>query len=175
MTAPGGSLVSNFTPAAYLANQDPGYAFQLNQGTSALQNSQAANSGALSGAALKGLMAYNQDYASTGYQNAFNRWQSQQSNIYSRLMGLAGLGENAAAQAGNTATSFGQQIGSNITSAGNAGAAGIIGAGNALSSGANTAGGYYYMNQMLNNQGPTGASAIQTFPAGTQPGTGSEF
>jgi hypothetical protein len=175
--APGGSLNSNFTGADYLANQDPGYQFQLNQGTSALQNSQAANSGALSGSALKGLMSYNQDYASTGYQNAFNRWQSNQSNTYSRLMGLAGLGENAAAQAGNNATSFGQGIANTTVGAGNATAAGIVGSSNAASGALSSAPGYYYMNQMLNqnaNQLPAG-SQIQDFPAGTASGTGGSF
>jgi hypothetical protein len=120
-------------------------------------------------------MSYNQDYASTGYQNAFNRWQSNQSNTYSRLMGLAGLGENAGAQVGNNSVSFGQNIGSNIVGAGNAQAAGTVGAGNALSQGANNGAGYYYMNQLLNQvNGLTGASAIQNYPAGTQPGTTGE-
>jgi hypothetical protein len=165
--APGGQFNTNFTAQDYLNNQDPGYQFQLQQGQNALQNSQAAGSGALSGAAMKGLIGYNQDYASTGYQNAFNRWQSNQSNIYSRLMGLAGLGENAAAGAGNAATSFGQSIGNAGMAAGAAGAAGTVGTANALMGGINNGAGYYYMNQLMNQGGGGGSpSSVEGTPIG---------
>lgn len=95
-----GSLAAAFTPQDYLNNKDPGYDFQLQQGTQALRNAAGAGSGALSGAALKDLIGYNQDYASTGYQNAFGRFTTQQNNVYSRLSGLAGMGQ---ASAGNVA------------------------------------------------------------------------
>lgn len=149
MLQPGGQLLRSFTPQDYLANRDPGYAFQLQQGQQALQNSQAAGNGVLSGTALKDLIGFNQNYASTGYQNAFDRWQAQNTNVYNRLMGMAGLGENAAAGAGNTGAAIGANMAGSIMGAGNAQAAGQVGVANALTGGLNNAGGYYMLNQML--------------------------
>jgi len=142
-----GSLTQPFTAADYLANKDLGYQFQLNQGQNALQNSQAAQGGALSGAALKSLIAYNQDYASTGYQNAWNRWNAQQTNTINRLGSLAQLGQAASTNSATGASSFSNGIANTITGAGNAAAAGTVGAANAVNSGL----GYYYLSQ--NNGG----------------------
>lgn len=150
MLAPGGQLMQSFTPADYLANKDPGYQFQLQQGQQALQNSQAAGNGVLTGSAMKDLMGYNQGMASTGYQNAFDRWQSQNTNVYNRLMGQAQLGENAAAGAGNTGATIGANMAGSMMGAGNAAAAGTVGVGNAISGGINNGMGYYYLNQMMN-------------------------
>lgn len=160
-----GSLGKTFTGADYLANQDPGYQFQLNQGQQALQNSQAAQGGVLSGAALKGLMNYNQDYASTGYNNAFGRFNTQQSNIYNRLGNLATLGQNSAAGAGANGASFANGIAGTITGAGNAAAAGTIGMGNAITGSINNGLGYYQLNSILN---PTKTGG--TVPGGYSPG-----
>lgn len=130
-----GSLTKSFTPEDYLANKDPGYEFQRQQGEQALRNAAGAGSGAIGGAALKDLLKYNQDYAGTAYQNAFNRYQTQQGNIFSRLSGLLGVGQNAAntsAQVGTTLTGNA----SNFTAgAGAATGAGIVGAGNSISDG----------------------------------------
>jgi hypothetical protein len=95
-----GSLTAAFTPQDFLNNQDPGYGFELQQGTQALRNAAGAGSGALSGAALKDLLGYSQGFARTGYQDAFGRFTTQQNNVYSRLSGLAGMGQ---ASAGNVA------------------------------------------------------------------------
>src|SRR5688572_32538317 len=62
-----GSFTDPFDVEAFYQYQDPGYAFELQQGTQALQNSAAAGSGALSGAALKDLLGYSQNFARTGY------------------------------------------------------------------------------------------------------------
>lgn len=136
---------------------DPGYQFQLGQGQQALQNSQAAGDGSLSGSALKGLVQYNQNYANTAYSNAFNQYQTQNSNIYSRLANLANLGQNAAAGTGQAAVSTGANEANTITGAGNAQAAGIVGTGNAITSSANNGLSYYMMNNMANNGSLFGA------------------
>lgn len=155
-----GSLTQPFTAQDYLNNQDPSYQFQLTQGQNALQNSQAASGGVLSGAALKSLIGYNQDYASTGYQNAWNRWNTQQNNTVSRLGSLAQLGESAASNQASGASTFAGGIANTITGAGNASAAGAVGAANAVTGAANNATGYYYLNQNTGNpysqQGLTG-------------------
>jgi hypothetical protein len=159
-----GSLTHNFTGQDYLNNQDPGYQFQLQQGQNALQNSQAADSGAMSGAAMKGLIGYNQGMASTGYQNAFNRFQTTQNNQYSRLSGLMGLGENAAAGAGNTGAALAGTIGNTITGSANASAAGTVGVANAVTGAINNGSGYYMLNQMM-SPNYTGANTQQTTAA----------
>lgn len=133
-----GDLGGQFTSADYLANKDPGYDFQLQQGQQALQNSQAAGDGALSGSALKGLIDFNQGMASTGYQNAYNRWLQSQQNTYGQLSGLASLGENAGANLGNTGANFGKTMSDSIMGAGNAKASGIMGVNNSVMGGINS-------------------------------------
>lgn len=173
-TSPGyGSLTQTFTPQDYLANQDPGYQFQLQQGQQALQNSQAAQGGVLSGAALKDLINFNQGTAATGYQNAFNRFQTQQNNTYSRLGNIATLGQNSAANAGSTGANFANGISGTITGAGNAAAAGQIGVGNAISSGINSGIGYYQLNQLMTpNAAASSPTAGSTSGLGAYPGGG---
>lgn len=127
-----GSLTQNFTPQDYLNNQDPGYQFQLQTGGQALRNADTPGVGSLSGAALKDLMSFNQGMASTGYQNAFNRFQTQQNNVFSRLSGIAGLGQNAASNTGTAGTSLGIGAGQAQAAAGASQAAGIVGASNAI-------------------------------------------
>lgn len=128
---PTGFLTQLFTPEAFRAGMDPGYQWRLQQGAQGVMNTAAAGSGALSGPALKALMEYNQGAASQEYSAAFNRFQTQQGNIFQRLTSMAGLGQNAAANVGNNAMTAGGQIGGNIVGGANAGAAGQIGAANA--------------------------------------------
>jgi hypothetical protein len=131
-----GSFTKPFDVEEFYKYQDPGYWFRLQQGTQGLQNSAAAGSGALSGAALKDLMTFNQDSASQEYGNAFNRYQTQQGNIFSRLLSTAQLGQNAAAGVGASGTQLAGNAGQAISNAGTAAGSGIVGAGNALSQGA---------------------------------------
>lgn len=130
-----GSLTQPFDVEQFYNYADPGYAFQLQQGTQALQNSAAVGGSALGGAALKDLLKYNQDYAGTAYNDAFNRYQAQQGNIFSRLFQLTQLGQNAAAGVGAQGTSLAGNAGQAVSNAGSATGAGIVGAGNSLSNG----------------------------------------
>lgn len=95
---PGGDLNKTFT-ASDMAAYDPGYAFRLSEGQRALGASQAAAGGALGGGALKQAMRYGQDYASSEYQNAFNRFMAQQQQRFGILSGAAGIGQRASDQA----------------------------------------------------------------------------
>ena len=109
-----------FTKDDFLANKDPGYEWNLQQGQQSLQNSAAAKSGLVNAGTMASLSNYSQNQASNEYQNAFNRYQTQIQGNYNRWSGLAGLGENAAAGAGNNATSAGQSIGNTAVGMGNA-------------------------------------------------------
>lgn len=148
-----GSLMKNFTMDDYLKNQDPSYQFALKQGQNALTSRSGVSGSSIGGAALKGLVGYNQDYASTGYNNAFDRYQVQQGNIFSRLSSLAGSGQASANNTSSAGTQFGAQAGSNLIGAGNAQAAGTIGSANAVAGGLSNAAGAYYMNSLKGSSG----------------------
>lgn len=130
-----GSFTQPFDVEQFYKYEDPGYAFRLQQGQQAIQNGAAAGSGALSGAALKDLIGYNQDAASTEYGNAFNRYQTTQGNIFSRLMGIAQLGQNSASNVGAQGSTLAGNAGQFLSNAGSAQGAGIVGGSNALTGG----------------------------------------
>jgi hypothetical protein len=146
-----GSLTQPFTMQDYLNNQDPSYQFTQQQGQQALMNSAGAQNGVLSGSAMKDLLNYSQGLAGQQYQAAYNRWTTNQGNTFQRLAQVAGLGESAAAGAGNMGVQSGANMANTITGAGNAAASGIVGASNAFSSGANNLAGYYYLQQNTGN------------------------
>ncbi len=95
-----GAMAKPFTMADYQA--DPGYAFRLSEGQKALERTNAAKGKYFSGQAIKGLTDYNQNSASQEYQNAYDRFNTNQSNLYNRLAGLSTSGQQAA---GGIATS----------------------------------------------------------------------
>ena len=109
---------------------DPSYQFRLERGLDAVQSGAAAQGGLLSGATLKALQGYGQDMASQEYQNAYNRFNADQTNRYNRLSNIVGLGQNAAAQQGNAGMQTAQAVANNTMSGANAQAAGQIAAGN---------------------------------------------
>lgn len=143
---PTGYLTQTFGPEQFKQGIDPGYQWRLQQGNQSTMNTAGAGSGALSGPALKALLDYNQGAGSQEYGAAFDRFQTQQGNIYQRLAGIANLGQNAAAGVGAQGVQTGANIGANIVGGANAGAAGQIGAANAYSGAASDLGslGYLY-------------------------------
>jgi hypothetical protein len=155
-----------FTQQDYLANQDPGYQFQLQTGGQALRNADTPGVGSLSGQSLKDLMTFNQGTAATGYQNAFNRYQTQNNNVFARLSGLAGLGQNAASNTGTAGTQLGTGIAQAQAGAAASQAGGIIGAGNAASGAANTYAGLAYLAN--NNSASAAQQSINAGIAGNQ-------
>jgi hypothetical protein len=193
--APGGSLTQQFgqfsAPTAAQAAAMPGYQFQLQQGTNALQNSAAARGGLLSTGTAKALDQYSQGLASTdygnlfnqalqGYQTNFNTFNTQQNEAYQRLAGLSGQGAASAAglnnvqQQGTNALASSlmgtaQQQGQDIMGGANAGAAGTVGGTNALVGGlsgaANSIGGALGLSSILGAQNAGGPTS-GTFGAG---------
>ena len=111
-TAPGGQFTKSFGMSDF--EQDPGYGFRMSEGLKALDRTAAARGGLLSGATLKGAQRYGQDLGSQEYQNAFNRYQTNRSNLINPLQSLAGVGQ--------TSTNQGIAAGSNYaTNVGNLG------------------------------------------------------
>lgn len=121
------SFQHDFTMGDY--QKDPGYDFRMNEGQKALERSAAARGGLQSGGTLKALDRYGQDYASNEYQNAYNRFNTNQTQRFNRLSSIAGLGQTANAQTNAAGMNYANQAGSNSMGAANAaGAAGIAGA-----------------------------------------------
>lgn len=129
---PGGYLTQTFDPTQQQLEQYPGYQFQLDQGNLALQNANSVGGSALSGAALKNLMTFNQGLAASNYNNYFNQFQTQQNNIFNRLNGIASLGQNAAGNLGNAGTTLGTGIAQAQAGAAGSIAGGIVGATNSI-------------------------------------------
>jgi len=94
-----GYLTQQFTPELFQQGIDPGYAFRLQQGQMAAQRQGNVAGGGLGGNVMKGLQDYTQGQASQEYGNAFNRFQTQRSNIYNTLAGIAGIGQASQQQA----------------------------------------------------------------------------
>ncbi|MDA8254375.1 MAG: DNA transfer protein p32 [Betaproteobacteria bacterium] len=154
-----GYLTQQFTPQTFL--NSPQYQFQQQQGAQAIRNADTPGVGALSGAALKDLMNFNQGLASTYYGNYFNMQQTAQNNIFSRLSGLAGLGQNAATQVGTSGTQLGTGIAQAQAGAGASLAGGIVGGTNSLTSGLNNGAAYLQLGSLMSGGG-----------GGAGPGTG---
>lgn len=117
----------DFTAADF--QQDPGYAFRMQEGQKALERSAAARGGLNSGAAMKALSRYGQDFASNEYSNAYNRFNADRDRRFGRLSNIAGMGQNAASQMGSAGQNYANQSGANTMGAANAaGAAGMASA-----------------------------------------------
>lgn len=109
----------------------PDYQFAMQQGTQAVDRSQAASGGLNSGAAIKAATEFGQGLASQQY-----------GNYYNRLLSLAQIGGNAATGSANNALASGNAIASSLGNYGTAQASGIVGSANALSGGLNSLGTY---------------------------------
>jgi hypothetical protein len=129
-----GSLTQPFNVSNW-QQLSPAYNFQRQQGTQGVLNADTAGQGALSGSAMKDLIDYNQSAANTGFNSAFNQYQTQQGNIFSRLSGIAQLGQASANNTGQQGTALAGQAAQSATNIGTAQAGGIVGSANAISGG----------------------------------------
>lgn len=129
---------------------DPSYQFRLGEGLKSLDRQAAARGGLISGQALKAAQDFGQQSASQEYQNAFNRYQTNRTNMLQPLGNLLASGQSAAANAGSAAANYGTTAGNNITSGAAAQAAGTIGQANALTGGVSQYLNYDTNNNLLN-------------------------
>lgn len=156
-----GSLLKTFT--ADDLNADPvyqsGLQFGLSEGEKGINRQAAATGSSLSGATLKALTRFGNDYGSTKANDAFNRFNVNQDRTYNKLAGVSGAGQQATNQVGQAAQNFGTAQAGNITSAGNARAAGYIGQANAVSNGVGQGVNAWQSNSLMNRVFPTGMSS----------------
>ena len=145
-----GYLTQQFGPQQLQGNLAPNYQFGLSQGQQA--NTQASNAAGGGSNVNRSNQMFTQNYAQNAYQNAFNNYNTQRTNLYNQNAGLAGIGANAAENAGNAQLGIGTNI-SNITQGiGNAQAAGQIGQANAYGGALSNAGNTAALYGILGNQ-----------------------
>ena len=154
-------LTHQFGPSDLQSGLAPNYQFMLNQGLGAQRQTQNVGGGGSN--VTRAADIFSQNYAQNAYQQAFNNYQAQRTNIYNTLQSIAGIGQTGAAGLSN----LGSGVATNVANLGiqgaNAQAAGTIGQANAISGGitgvANTIGNaglsYALLNQ--NSAQPTGA------------------
>ena len=106
------ALQAGFNPGDLAS--DPGYQFQLEQGNTAAERQLGAMGMSQSGAAIKAAQERAQGLANTTYNDAYNRWLSQNQ----QLANVGNTGYNAAQNIGNIQQQMGN-IGAYTTAANN--------------------------------------------------------
>lgn len=153
-------LATEYTPFGMQQfQQDPGYAFRMQEGMKALERSAAARSKLLSGGMLKDAQRYGQDLASQEYMNAFNRYQAERNARLNPLQSLAGIGQTATNQLGQAGQTMAGNVGQAMGAAAQARASGYVGGANALSQGLGTYLNYQQGQNFLNALRPQQATA----------------
>lgn len=158
-----GSLTRKFG-ANDLANDtvyNTGLQFGLDEGTKALNNQAAANGSYLSGATAKALTRYGNDYGTTKANDAYNRFNTDNTNIYNRLAGITGTGQQASSQVGSAGANYGNNISNTATSLGNARAASGIAQSNAIGGGISGAINVYNQNQLMSRLFPSSSGGYK--------------
>jgi hypothetical protein len=146
-----GSLLKQPTRADIEA--DPTYAmgmqFGLDEGTKGINRQAAATGGLLSGATLKALTKYGNDYGTQKAGDAVNRINAGKQQQYSMLSGMSGGGQAAAGQTQAAGSQYASAVGQAAVGLGNARAASAIGQSNAWTGAINGGIGAYQNNQLM--------------------------
>lgn len=131
-----GGLLDSFSQQDF--EGDPGYQWRMEQGQKGIESSAAARGGLLSGAAGKAISKYNQNFASNEYNNAYNRFNQNQANMFNRLAAIAGVGQQANSQLGQASQNYATNAGNALQYGGTARASGYNNQANSLNSGLGT-------------------------------------
>ncbi len=94
-----GSLVTPFSMQQF--QEDPSYQFRLGEGEKAIERARASRGSSMSPDAIKELTKYGSNLASQEYGDAFERNRAEQSDLYGRLSGMAGMGQETAGSMGS--------------------------------------------------------------------------
>jgi hypothetical protein len=153
-----GSLLKRFGLSDLEADPvyQTGLKFGLDTGTNAINQRAIASGGYNSGAALKALTRFGNDYATQRANESYNRFNQDQTNIYNRLAGVSGSGQTATNQVQSAGMNATNNITDLTTQAGNARAAGVVGGanawGNALTGAANSMQNNAILDALLNRR-----------------------
>lgn len=165
-----GSLLRKFSQSDMEADPvyQSGLKFGADQGRDAI-NARATSGGMYdSGATLKALTRFGNDYGSTKANESFNRYNTQNDSIFNKLSGVSGTGQVATGQVAAAGANMANNVGASLEGAGNARAAGIVGGANAWGGAINNVAGAmnnYQSNQRLN-------ALLARYPGG---GSGSSY
>lgn len=99
---------------------DPGYQAQFNAGVNALDRSATARGGLYSGAAMKGLQEYGQQFQRQAFNDRISQLQGFSGQGLQAASGAAGLASNQGNALSNLSFGLGQQKASNAINKGNA-------------------------------------------------------
>jgi hypothetical protein len=154
-----GSLLRNFSASDL--NADPvyqsGLQFALSEGEKGINNQAAASGNMLSGATLKALTRFGNDYSTSKAGDAYNRYNNNRQNTYNMLSGAAGGAQVANNNIASAGQNMANQVSQNQIGVGNARAASSIGGanaiGNSLSQGYNMYQGNRMMDLLANRNG----------------------
>ena len=169
-----GSLNTPFNMDTF-KSLSPQYGFNLQQGGQGTLNQDSNAQGAESGAALKDLMSFNQNYANNSFNSAFGNYQTQQNNIFNRLNSIATLGANAGSNSATGASQFSNSIGNTTSSIGASLASGTVGAANAIGGGIGGAANAFYGQNALNQILSQGSTIPYQSPTGGTSGTTGDY
>lgn len=166
-------LTHQFSASDLQSGLAPNYQFMLGQGQQAQRQNMNVGGGGSNVARAADI--FSQNYAGNAYQQAFNNYQAQRTNIYNTLSSIAGIGQQGAAGLSNLGSGTATNIANLGIQGANAQAAGTIGQANAWSGAAsniaNTIGNaglsYALLGQNTGNVTGTG----YTTPSPTGPGT----
>jgi hypothetical protein len=156
-----GQIGQDVTPQEVM--QDPGYQFGMDQGLQALARRQSAMGGRVSGQAMKAATQFGTNYATTGYNSAYQRRQDR----LNRLAAIAGIGQTAtgasAAAGGNSANAISSML---MQGGQNQGAAQLA-QGNIWGNAANDIAAQYLRRQQIPGQGASFGNQLNGFFGGT--------
>lgn len=128
------------------SEDDPSFQFRMSEAMKAIEKSAAARGSLGSGATLKALQDRSSNLASTEYQAAFNRFQTDRQNRGQSLAALLGAGQTATGQALQAGRDYGAGYSNNTMGAATYGGDAMQGAaaraGQFDMTGATTAGGF---------------------------------
>jgi hypothetical protein len=146
-----GELNRKFTVADFYADPvtELGLQFGLDEGRKGITRMAGARGNRDSGETLKALTKFGTDYTGTKAGESYLRFVNDQTNIYNRLAGVAGTGQNAANTTGQLGQAGAQNISNMYTAQGNARGAASIAQGNAYGQGFGNIGNYYNQQQTL--------------------------
>ena len=143
-------FTQQFGPEQLQQYLDPSMAFRMKYGTKATERAANVGGGLLSGNTLRSLTEFGQDLASTEYANAFNRAQTEPTNIFNRLHAISGLGQNAVTTGVQAQQAYGNQASNIMTGQAAAQAAGTVGQANAYAGAIGNIGNMAMMNAFMN-------------------------
>jgi hypothetical protein len=153
--------------------QDPvtqlGYQSGLDLGTKALYNASPLTTGRDSGAALKELTKFGQDYAGSKAGDSQARFEGNKSNVFNRLMAMIGGGQVSNQVTAGAGTNMANNVSNLVSGQGNADAAARIGQANAFTGALGNISNWWQQSSLVNRLFPKSGTGTYVGPLGYNP------